>query len=86
MNQTVIIQGRLLAKNTVFNFIGQTIPALVAIVTIPYIIHGLGVERFGILSLVWVVLGYFNLFDLGLGRAVISLWPFLSRTACCEGS
>jgi len=70
MNQTVNIHGRLLARNTAFNFIGQTIPALVAIVTIPYIIHGLGVERFGILSLVWVVLGYFSLFDLGLGRAV----------------
>lgn len=63
------IQGPALAKNTALNFIGQVIPALVAVVTIPYIIHGLGVERFGILSLAWVVLGYFSLFDFGLGRA-----------------
>jgi O-antigen/teichoic acid export membrane protein len=69
MSQAVKIHGALLVKNTTFNFVGQLIPALVAIVTIPYIIHGLGIERFGILSLVWVVQGYFSLFDLGLGRA-----------------
>ena len=68
MNQ-LKISGSLLAKNTVLNFIGQVIPLLVAVVTIPYVIRGLGVERFGILSLAWVVLGYFSLFDLGLGRA-----------------
>lgn len=65
----VQISGSLLAKNTILNFIGQVAPLLVAVVTIPYIIKGLGVERFGILSLAWVVLGYFSLFDLGLGRA-----------------
>lgn len=31
--------------------------------------RGLGTERFGLLSLAWVVLGYFTIFDLGLGRA-----------------
>src|SRR5262245_53657247 len=29
----------------------------------------MGPERFGILSLAWVLVGYFSLFDLGLGRA-----------------
>lgn len=40
-----------------------------AVVTIPYVVHGLGPERFGLLSLAWVILGYFTVFDLGLGRA-----------------
>jgi len=57
------------ARNTVFNFFGQAIPLLVGVVTIPFIVRGLGTDRFGILSLVWIVLGYFTLFDLGLGRA-----------------
>jgi len=69
MSEGQNIQGSLLAKNTVLNFIGQIIPLLVAVLAIPYIIHNLGMERFGILSLAWAVLGYFSMFDLGLGRA-----------------
>ena len=53
----------------VLNFIGQIVPLAVGIVTLPFIVRGLGPERFGILSLAWVVLGYFAVFDLGLGRA-----------------
>jgi len=62
-------RGSLLVRNTILNFIGRFVPLVVAVITIPYIIHGLGLDRFGILSLAWVVLGYFSLFDLGLGRA-----------------
>lgn len=63
------IHGRLLARNTILNCIGQIIPILIGVVTIPIIIKGLGTERFGVLSLAWVVLSYFSFFDLGLGRA-----------------
>lgn len=69
MNNRLDIRGRLLLRNTILNFIGRLVPLVIAIFTIPYVIHGLGVERFGILSLAWVILGYFSLFDLGLGRA-----------------
>ncbi|MCU1255202.1 MAG: polysaccharide biosynthesis protein, partial [Candidatus Angelobacter sp.] len=34
---------------------------------------GLGTERLGIISLAWVVIGYFGLFDLGLSRALTKL-------------
>ncbi len=63
------ISGRILARNTILNFIGQSVPLIVGIITIPFIVQGLGTEKFGLLSLVWVVLGYFTIFDLGLGRA-----------------
>jgi O-antigen/teichoic acid export membrane protein len=66
----VQVSGRLLARNTLLNFICQGLPILVGLVTIPLIVRGLGPERFGLLSLTWVVLGYFTVFDLGLGRAV----------------
>lgn len=66
-----------LAKNTLLNFSGQAIPLLIGIIATPFIIHGLGIERFGILSLIWIVLVYFSLFDLGLGRATIKFFAEL---------
>jgi len=63
------ITGDLLARNTLLNFIGQILPLLVGIVTMPFVIRGLGTDHFGLLSLAWVVLGYFAIFDMGLGRA-----------------
>ena len=35
--------------------------------------EGVGIARFGILALAWIVVGYFSLFDLGLGRAMTQL-------------
>ena len=60
----------ILARNTVLNFLGEVIPLAVGVLAIPPIIEGLGNARFGILSLLWVLLWYFSIFDLGLGRAV----------------
>jgi O-antigen/teichoic acid export membrane protein len=61
---------RLLARNSALNVVGQLAPLVVALVTIPMLIRGFGAERFGILTLVWAVIGYFGLFELGLGRAL----------------
>lgn len=66
---TTQVTGLLLARSSLYNLLGQVLPLLVALVAIPYVVRGLGPERFGLLSLAWVVLGYFTLFDLGLGRA-----------------
>lgn len=63
------ITGKILVRNTLFNFVGQVIPLVLGVITIPYIIKGLGTDRFGLLSLTWVVFGYLAIFDLGLGRA-----------------
>lgn len=62
-----------LAKNTAWNLIGQLAPMLAAVFAIPWLISGMGVDRFGVLTLAWMVLGYFSVFDLGLGRALIVL-------------
>lgn len=63
-------RGTRLARNVVFNFLGQGLPLLAAIFAIPRLINGLGTDRFGILTLAWLVIGYFSLFDLGLSRAL----------------
>lgn len=65
--------GRLLARNTIWNLLGQGIPLIVAVFSIPLLVKGLGTDRFGFLTLAWMVIGYFSLFDLGLGRALTKL-------------
>lgn len=59
-----------LKRNTIWNMLGAGIPFLLGIVTIPYLLRRVGVESFGILTLVWSMIGYFSLFDFGLGRAL----------------
>jgi O-antigen/teichoic acid export membrane protein len=62
------IRNTLIVRNTALNLFGLALPLAVGFVTIPMIVRALGNERFGILALVWIVFGYFGLFDLGLGR------------------
>ncbi len=69
--RTIDVRAGLLAKNTALNLIGYGAPLLIGFVTLPFVIHGLGTERFGILSLILVVFGYFSFLDMGLGRATI---------------
>ncbi len=64
---------KFLVNNTLINLLGQAVPLLVAVFAIPPLVHGLGTARFGLLTIAWVVIGYFGLFDLGLGRALTQL-------------
>ena len=65
-----LTSGKLLARNTVWNLVGQGVPLIAAVFAIPLLIKGLGIERFGVLTLAWMVIGYFSLFDFGIGRAL----------------
>lgn len=65
--------GHLLARNVFWNLLGTGAPLLVALFAIPRLIDGLGTARFGVLALGWMVVGYFSLFDLGIGRALTKL-------------
>ena len=66
----VTSRGRGIASSAVWHLVGQIVPLVVAVLTIPVLVGGLGSDRFGVLSLAWVVIGYFALVDLGLGRAM----------------
>lgn len=57
-------------KNSIYNLLGYLLPTIFAIVFIPIIIKGLGDEKFGVLNLAWVVIGYFSFFDFGLSRTL----------------
>jgi O-antigen/teichoic acid export membrane protein len=67
-NHPVHISSRTIVKNTFFNLVGQIIPILAVIVGLPVLIKYLGVERFGLLSILWMMMWYSSMLDLGLGR------------------
>jgi O-antigen/teichoic acid export membrane protein len=66
----VLPTRRGLVRNTLVNVAGGAIPPLVGLGVTPLFVHGLGTERYGLWALAGSVLGYFIVFDLGLGRAV----------------
>jgi O-antigen/teichoic acid export membrane protein len=68
-----LTSGNRLARNTLWNLIGNVAPMLVAIFCIPLLVKALGTNRFGILTLVWALIGYSTVFDFGLGRALTQL-------------
>src|ERR1700731_397620 len=67
--EQIVLTGRLLARNTAFNLSGEIAAFCIGLICIPYVIKTLGTDVFGILSIVWMLLGYMSLFDLGLTRA-----------------
>lgn len=62
-----------LAHNILWNAAGIVLPLVVGVAVVPAIVHGLGTVRFGFLSIVWMLIGYFGIFDFGLGRTLTKL-------------
>lgn len=59
-----------LRRNTTWNLAGSGLPLIAAVGLIPFILSRLGAEAFGVLTLIWALIGYFSLFDMGVGRAL----------------
>lgn len=62
-----------LYRYSLYNALGLGLPLLFAIFSIPYLLGALGDAQFGVLTLIWALVSYFGLFDLGLGRAMTQL-------------
>ena len=65
-----LTSAKAIAHNTFWNIFGVVLPLAVAAVAIPSLLQDMGVARFGLLTILWLILNYFSLFDLGLGQAV----------------
>ncbi len=59
-----------LNKNIKLSLVGSIAPVLAGVTTVPYLYQELTAEKFGLLTLIWAMIGYFSLFDLGVGRAL----------------
>jgi O-antigen/teichoic acid export membrane protein len=61
---------RSLKTDTLLNLLGAGLPVLVAIPTVPLYLQTIGQERYGVLAICWILVGYFAFFDFGMGKAV----------------
>jgi O-antigen/teichoic acid export membrane protein len=57
-------------RHILFNLLGLGTPLIIAVFTIPTLLAGLGQAQFGLLTIIWALVGYFGLFDLGLSRSM----------------
>jgi O-antigen/teichoic acid export membrane protein len=65
------MHGRVVAYNTLLNLAGRVVSGGVFLLVTPYIIHRLGADGYGILSIAWLALAYFGILDLGVSAALV---------------
>jgi len=67
------VRSGVIFRNSLQNFLTQGSLLLLAGWGLPVLTSGLGGESFGILTILWAVVGYFSVLDLGTSRAVTRL-------------
>lgn len=60
-----------IAKNSFFNIAGYIIPGILSIPILGYMARELGIEEFGLFTIILALVGYASIFDVGITRSVI---------------
>ena len=64
-------RSKSIVKNTLSNYLKQGVNVGVFLFLTPYVAYKLGIESFGLWSLMWATIGLFALFDFGYSSAVV---------------
>jgi O-antigen/teichoic acid export membrane protein len=82
------------SANLVYNVFGALLPIVTSLGTVPFYIHQIGLARYGVVTISWVLLGYFGFLDFGLSRASANALaklgtaqersPVLATAFCCN--
>src|SRR5271170_704766 len=70
--------------NFILNFLGQILPLGISLGVVPIYIHTIGTDRYGIMSIVWLLLGYFGFLDFGLSRSSANALSKLAHAGPAE--
>lgn len=80
IDYTKVPSTKTMAGNTIWNLVGMGLPLVVGLVAFRLLtrglewdsisFQGLDTARMGALGMVWMFVGYFSVFDMGLGRAL----------------
>ena len=68
--------SHLLARNSLYNFLGGVIPAIASLLTVPVIVSHLGEAQYGVFALLSAIIGYFAVLDINVAAGSIK---FLSE-------
>jgi len=66
---SVLPAQRTITRNAALNVVGALVPVVLAIATVPLYLDTIGPARYGLLTLVWIFVGYFGMGNVGLSRA-----------------
>ena len=75
-----------LKRNFGFNMVGAAIPVVTSLVMVPLYLHAIGAARYGVVSIAWLLLGYFGFLDFGLSRASANALSRLAHAPASERS
>jgi O-antigen/teichoic acid export membrane protein len=70
-NENFSLYYKKIIKNALWNIGGTAWVFIFQIALIPYITYKMGNEKYGIWSLIWIILSYFGFLELGTGAATI---------------
>jgi O-antigen/teichoic acid export membrane protein len=68
----VASRGRI-SSNAASQLLAQALVTGLSLISSPILVHGLGLEAYGLLVLVGITTSYFGIVDLGLGRATVQV-------------